>query len=255
MDIADFEGQYNSPTGKGTASSFTLPTVSAPSAKVSIEVEKLGDGFRLISPEQTIDWDNPPELVSEIEEGQWAGANLKVTQNTLTLALARLTGKDATSTLAITDAKASCISSGLDHGDQLKNLLEACLNKQSDLSVKSFATTSTQKGGASNPLFDFLEKLLSPSRGASSLDRIDNFKMTNRNHAFDLQVTAKVVITATVKARGEIHYDVNQNQIRIRLDQAKAGILNIKDKIFDELEKSQSNQLRVEKPWIILTLE
>lgn len=79
-----------------------------------------------------------------------------------------------------------------------------------------------------------------------------NFDLLVRNKSFDLKVKADLDVSATVKAEGS--FDYNPQRIRIRIDKVKASFLNITNKVFNELEKIQSQNVVVSRPYVTITL-
>ncbi len=59
----------------------------------------------------------------------------------------------------------------------------------------------------------------------------------------------------TLKISGTIEYLANEKAIRLSITKAKAGIFKIKEKIFEEAEKKESEKLRVERPNIFFYFE
>ena len=53
-----------------------------------------------------------------------------------------------------------------------------------------------------------------------------------------------------IKGDGAIFYDEDQKLVRIRIDKAKAGFLNVTGKLFAELKKLEGETMTVKRPWI-----
>ena len=51
-----------------------------------------------------------------------------------------------------------------------------------------------------------------------------------------------------IKGNGKTYYE--NNQIRIRIDKAKVGFINVRGRLFKELEKLESDKVQVNEPWI-----
>lgn len=57
-----------------------------------------------------------------------------------------------------------------------------------------------------------------------------------------------------IKGNGAIFFDKDTQQVRIRVDKAKTGFLNITGKFFREIKAMENDFLKVERPWITIDL-
>lgn len=90
---------------------------------------------------------------------------------------------------------------------------------------------------------------------ANEETRLSNFNLQISNHNLRLQVKVHAQLKVTAKIEGQIKYLGNSNTLSIRIDKAKASFLNIKKKIFEEVEKMDNPNLKVERPYIYYKLD
>ncbi len=84
-----------------------------------------------------------------------------------------------------------------------------------------------------------------------------NMNLTFKNGSFDLELKASLSVTVTIKGEGKVEYlPAGQDfDLRIRIDKLKASFLNIKDDLFKELKKNESESLKVQDPYIYISFE
>lgn len=255
LSIDQFQGDYRSPSGSGFADTFNLPAPDgfAQSKNITIRIEKTQTGYNLTTPDHLYDWSDAPSVLMDLETAQWSGVKVSsYTQEFLTAADS-LSLNDKTQQLSFNDFFLNCKLITPSHSTFTHTLLEACLNGQTSLKLKYFKKFDKTKGAPS--LYQDLMMALTPYEIAPLAETlVENVGLSIKDQSFKAELTTKVVFNTTVKMNGKIYYQNEKNQIRLRLDSARAGFLNVLSKVFDQLEKNQSEKLIVQRPWVTIIL-
>lgn len=84
-----------------------------------------------------------------------------------------------------------------------------------------------------------------------------NLELVLKNGNFNLELKATMSVTVTIKGDGHIEYlpSGGDFDLRVRIDKLKASFLNIKDDLFKELKKNESDTLKVQAPYIYIAFE
>lgn len=84
-----------------------------------------------------------------------------------------------------------------------------------------------------------------------------NLELTLRNGSFELELRATLSVSVTIKGEGKIEYlPAGQDfDLRIKIDKLKASFLNIRDDLFKELKKNESEKLKIQEPYIYIAFE
>lgn len=98
----------------------------------------------------------------------------------------------------------------------------------------------------------FIENVLGLKSNGET--RLTNLNLQVSNHNLRLQVKVHASLTVTAKIEGHIEYRGGSNEIAVRIDKARASFLNIKDKLFEEVEQMNEPSIRVERPYIYYQL-
>jgi hypothetical protein len=222
--INDFQGNYQEPSGKATASTFVVADLNFGS-NPQFNVERQAASIILDANGEEFVWQNPPAQLAEINSIEWNGASLNATDDHFKLELNNFQGKTAKDTIAVRSLKLECSHSGM-VGQVEEELMDSCLNFQGKINLGSFSQ-SKQKG--------------------SSLSRLNVSIKNNR-------VTFSLKSGVTIRGNGYSWYYPDQKLIKVRIDRAKAGPLNVKSRLFGELNKLSSDQIKVQNPWIEIDL-
>ena len=78
----------------------------------------------------------------------------------------------------------------------------------------------------------------------------NNLNIWTNNNKFNFSVKNKVWL----KGYGEVFYSQTEGLIKLRLDKVRAGILNVTGRVFSELEKIENDYVKVNRPWVEITL-
>jgi hypothetical protein len=247
-DIQDFEGSYLQDRGNASAKVWHLAG-SDREENISFEVFKENQQIRLVTPQEEFFFDEVPEFILELTEVRWRGVDAQTAGQSVSLELASLQGSGAGQSLNLQRLQGNCQGSNL-NGDFFQNLIAACTS-QGNLGFKSLVTRETLRRNQSS-LYQFLESILMGTQKNSNQSTVtlEDFDLKVRNKRYNLKVKADLSISATIKAEGS--FDYQQDRVRIRIDKVKASFLTITGKVFDELEKIQSPNVIVNRPFVTI---
>lgn len=177
--------------------------------------------------------------------------NLTIQSNQSTIQghLPKMRGSSTDSDINIQTVKLQCKSTPRPPlENDLFFFLEDCLTT-SNLNIKNIYIANKNK----NEFISLLENTLEIE--ASKNTQIQNLALDIKNHNYNISLSINTGMRVTLKISGTIEYLANEKAIRLSITKAKAGIFNIKEKIFEEAEKKESEKLRVERPNIFFYFE
>ena len=152
------------------------------------------------------------------------------------------------SRLSLNGLSGNC-SLNREHSDNYGlQLLDACLTNGS-FSVSSLISNELSK--VYNLLID-IPGLIGTNATAITMK---NANFSVKKNSFTFKGKVNLGISANITIEGKSNYEIDENRVTIRIDKAKASFINIKKKLFEELEKSETETLRVESPYIYIYLK
>lgn len=253
INIQKFQGQYRSPSGDGSASVFQLPAQAEYSKNVSLTIEQNETGYILTTPSSQYDWQDVPEILMSVDEVQWNGLNVSGKTQQFMTNFSAITIKRESSDMSLKNFLLDCRLTAQAHEEFIETLLESCLNGQGTARLDEFQ--KNDKSLMSNQLLRNFLMAVTPYEIAPLGDtKVEEINLKVSRQAFEASLKTKVVFNTTVKMSGAVFYEQDKSQIRLRLDKAKAGFINVHSQIFEQLEKNQSETLIVQKPWVTIIL-
>jgi hypothetical protein len=242
VKITDFTGSYKKPDGRATATQLVIPT--SEKSKIEITVEGIENGYLLKYGENEFEFKNPPKMINNIHSGNWKGVNFVTQGNTLNAKIDSLYSivEDSDTNLSGFSAKCNEAREFESYGHQL---LDACLTN-STFTINYLKTESSRK------VLNILEDI--PGARASTTI-VKNGSININSNSFKINAKIDIGMSAKVKIEGTSEFQVDKNRVAIRIDKAKASFMNIRNKIFTELKKSENETLKVQKPYIYLLLK
>lgn len=251
IHIDNFRGEFSSPSGRGLANRFDLP---APEKNAEILIEKTENGYTLATSDNLYEWSDVPSTLLDLYQASWSAINLRSQPQRFETSAAQITLNSEKENLLLRNLSLDCRLTNRAHPEFTQTLLEACLNGQGSAKLRLFQ--KVDKSLNSSSLFTDLLMAVTPYEIAPQSDTtIDNVDIKINRQAIEASLTTKVVFNTTIKLNGMIYYENDQKRIRLRIDRARAGILNVLSQIFEQLEKNQSETLIVQRPWVTIILE
>lgn len=241
VKIKNFTGSYKQPDGRATASELIIP--SSNKGKIEITVQGDDNGYHLTYGENEFYFENPPAIINDIYTGAWKNVNYVTQGSKLNASIESFSSAVQYSDTNLRSFSATCSEKRIfeNYGHQV---IDACLTN-ANLTMAYFKTTSTRK------ILNIFADL--PGIKASTTV-VQNASIKILNNKFKMQAKVDLGMSAKVKIEGISEFQDQHNRVAIRIDKAKASFLNIKNKIFEELKKSQSDTFKVEKPYIYILM-
>lgn len=253
INITDFSGAYEDPSGVATATRFNIPVSEEFTKNLSIQIEKISGGYALILPDQEREWLDPPSALDDIVIANWQRVNLNKTLNRINLSGESLLTIGRAQNLNLRNLSLDCELEN-SNTDEVDQLIAGCLNKKGTLRLGLLELVK-HKSDFLNELMTIVEVIVGGDElSAQSTTLFENIELDIQGDNFQGQIKTKAGITATVKLSGYIRYEASTQQVRIRIDRARAGILNVMGILFDELTKLQSESMVVQRPWVTINL-
>lgn len=256
--IQDFEGQYRSPAGSGSALVFDLPNDWKGQENVKNEFlfsrEKISilqqdDGYLLETEDLSLLWESPPPFLSGIESGSWDSVNFLLSDDEISLSIGSLLTAGESS-LDLRGLSLNCELSSDDLGDPMKNLLHSCFNGRSSLRA-GLINTSDESLNFMNVFYNQLFHSLNMDKhDFVTQSRFDDLTLNISGNQLSGSIVARDNFGATVRIQGAVFYQADSDRISVRIDRARVGIFSVLNTLFNELGGQQSDNFIVERPWI-----
>ncbi len=248
VEIKNFNFSYTAPLGEGLAESFSYQNKKENQQKVY--VEKFAEVFKLKfegRENQELEFKNAPAFIQEAEAINLNGLNLNLGQY-VSLGLSQGEFVSTKDELSLKNMNLSCDRLGLTT-QILDEVLSGCIQRMS-FKVSGFSSFP-QKGID----FALIEALNSNSQLQATSLSIKNVDLKINGGKFQLSADVKAQISGTVSASGTAKYDTPTKKITIKVSEIKFGFLDLTTKVFEELKKQESETLKVNKPYIYITVK
>jgi hypothetical protein len=248
VEIKNFNFAYTAPLGEGLAESFSYQNQKKGEQKV--QVEKFAEVFKLKfegSENQELEFKNAPAFIQEAETINLNTLNLNLGQS-VSLGLSQGEFVSTKEELILKNMNLSCDRLGLS-SQILDEVLGGCIQRMS-FKVSGFSSYP-QKGID----FALIEALNSSSEFKATSLSIKNVDLKINGGKFQLSADVKAQISGTASASGTAKYDAPSKKITIKVSEIKFGFLDLTTQVFDELKKQESETLKVNKPYIYITVK
>ncbi|PIP90494.1 MAG: hypothetical protein COW01_10340 [Bdellovibrionales bacterium CG12_big_fil_rev_8_21_14_0_65_38_15] len=243
LNVTGFSGSYEAPNGSGVADNFEVPFKNK---QVQITIEAAGEGYVLTAGDNQWEWANPSDWVKDLKTAEWSGVDVVVGATSQRAAIGNLTGVHEDKLITIEGLSAQCSGAA--------ELIESCLNGDGSVSLSKLVYQSALRSDQLSSIIRAIVKALELS-GRGDDTTVESLQLNISNNKFKGSVKVNVGVSATVKFEGLVQYSKAEKKTSIRLDKAKASFLDVRGKIFDELEEAQSETFIVERPWIYILAE
>ncbi len=246
VEISNFTGSYKKPDGTATASKLVVP--ESITSTINIELKGVEDGYILQYGDKEFHFKNPPSFVNDVEEAKWNGINYKTNLNKMSASLNTFDSEITGSKMNIKKFVGNCTLNREHSGNYGLQLLDACLTNS------SFNVSSLLSSKLSEVYNLFVDVPGFEGINASEVT-VNNATLAVKKNAFTFKGKVNMGISANVTIAGKSLYEVDKKRVSIKVDTAKASFINIKNKLFQELEKSETETLKVDNPYIYIYLK
>lgn len=243
--VNNFSFSYKNPHGSGSATSFSRsPLVKE---KVDVNVDRIGTSFKFIvtgSENHQFEFKDAPSFLTDADTILLSAFNLNLSDK-LSMSLNSSRFESTTNSLKLDGLSLEC-QRVKTHKEIMDQLLHGCTKK---LVLKSNRFTS-QDVTLLNDIFSSFDVYTDKSSlGINSLD----FKINEGK--FELSGEVKAQVSGRVSAKGTMAYDDKSGKITLNISEVRFGILNVTNKVFEELKKNENDKLKVKQPFIYYTLK
>jgi hypothetical protein len=246
-DVKNFNFNYKIPLGEGVASSFSMESFEA-RQEVRVAIEKLNEEFFIKvsgAEEGEFNFKNPPAFIKDAESMTIRGFNLSF-QNALSINLNQADFVSPDNALHLQNFSLGC-QRNLVLEDLMDQVISGCTQ---GMNLKSSRFSSSEEA-LSKAIVQVVEKEVGPMSGIG----VNSLDMRVSGGRYDLSAEIKAQISGKIKSKGELSYDAAKKELRVKISSVKYGFFNITSKVFDELEKKESEKMKVSKPYVYFKLK
>lgn len=245
--IQNLNANYRSPAGTGKVQFLNLENFGEfKDASLKVENEAGLLQFSILGGEEEKQFELDLSMlgISDAEEINFSNLNFQNTAPGISLNISKANAKDGQKDFSMDFSGAGITCRRIKSYEDIKvDLLKNCLdNSNITLSKLNFNKNSFQMFNLTND-----QEIL----GGFDLS---SFKIDIYNNKLKAETKSSISSGITIKLEGTSEYKISENIIELRIDKAKAGILNIKSKLFDELKQMESESITVREPYIYIDL-
>lgn len=229
INIENFTGSVINGSGKGSADrfdvNFTKVNTSSP-----IFISVVGNDLKLTRGIANYVWPLTDRTAVGLEEASWTNANLALVGNQV-------------------DVSFGSLNTQASYGDSLLlNLSATCTGTKKSFDTIVLYKSCFEKGHVTLSKYDS-----TPAVGEKT--NLSNIVFNSVNGVFKASLKGKFGgMSAKVKISGEVDYLPAVNEIRVKINKAKASFLSVKAKLFKSIEAGRNPTVRVERPYIYFEL-
>lgn len=248
VNVKNFNFNYQAPQGDGTAETFSYQQKVDEAQKV--HVEKIGEDFKILLEgveNRELTLKNAPDLIKDAQEMKLSAFNLSLAETaTLSMTSAFFNSPDKSIDLKNFNLACDRVSTFPEVMDQV---ISGCIQK---MSLKTSGLSTDGESGLDQAFMKAIDERHDEMLGGVSIKNL-NFKVTAGK--FELSADIKAQISGTAKGSGTIKYEAGAKKLTVKISEVKFGFLDVTSKIFDELKKQENATLKVNRPYVYLTLK
>lgn len=222
--ISNFSGNYLEPSGTAHASEFNFAEAQF-GKDVDFSIEKQAGVFYLQTPDESVEINGVPDMLLSLNTLSIKDVNLSSTKQNISFGVEHLSGRNTDQNLAVNGLSINCDYEAFD-GEVMSEVLHSCLNKKGTIRLANFLSQSNK-----------------------TATTISNLYLQTTNNKMNFQIKASGY---NISGYGETYFE--PGKIRLKITKAKVGILNVRSKLFSELEKAEGQGIHVNEPWVEIDL-
>lgn len=230
LKVTNLNFDYQDTHGKGAATEFT------------VELEKIFEDFKLKvygSMEAEYEIKNAPALLKEAQSIRLNAFNLGLNER-LNISLVDAAFISPDETMELQSFSLDC-ARDLTTTVVKDQIINGCLQQLRLKSTKLTTQSILEEG--------ILSALSNSGVKISGLD----VKVNSGKYEFSAEVKAQM--SGKAKSNGQLSYDSSKKLLTIKINEIKFSVLNVTSQVFKELKKKESESMRVEKPYLYLTIK
>ena len=240
--INNLNANYVSPRGSGTAKHINLEEFGQ-FDNAKLEVENYNGLLMFSVEDKSFELDLSMLGINDADKINLGQLHFTNQGKQIKLSLGSAAANDTEFNLGINGGSINCtrIQELTDIKD---DLLNACL-KNGNFSINRFNMQS-----AGSQFYNILNEA-----PLGSDIKLESIRLNISNNSLRGELKGNVTQDVKVKIEGGSWYNPANNEIKLRIDKAKAGWFNVKKTLFKELSKMQSDTLKVRSPYIYFYLK
>lgn len=217
INVENFKANYTQPTGSGSADNFVYEGQSYGN-EFNLEIQA-GELVLRSDTGEEFNLNSIPAQVSEWKKLMVEKVDLQTSMEKIFLRSQRIEytdGEDKEGYISSIKVDCETLQKGI-----MESALDMCLNNKMTFYV--------------------------PFVGGLSLNNINIWTDNNK-------LNFSIKNGVWIKGYGAIFYEEANKKIRIRIDKAKTGFLNVTGKVFSELKALENDFVSVNRPWVEISL-
>lgn len=237
VSVKNFKFDYHAPSGQGSAAEFSYGAETH--KDVTVSVDKLETSFKFqVTGIEASDYEfkNAPAFLTSAETMSVAGLTVALDQS-FALSLGSGVFASPKNTLELNGLNVTCNRGAED--EPLDQLFSGC---SQNMIFKSSKFTS-------EGMEEALSAVMAEAIKVTSVD----LKVSSGK--YNLSADVKASVSGKVKSTGSLSYDATKSVLTLKITEVKFSILNITSKVFDELEKKESEKFKVSRPYVYITVK
>jgi len=220
--VTNFNLNYNSPSGTANSAKLRYGQYNYP-GHTQYKVELQAGILTLETPDDLVQLDNLPDSLSQVDALVVNDLNLLSNSSSLGLRFNHLKTRTQKSALDIQRLSVNC-GYRASNDTFIHEVLDSCFNNTGRLGLGSYKDKGKEILGST--IFSIYNNRM-------------NFQVMSQGHK--------------IRGNGKSYY--SNGMLRIRIDKAKVGIFNVRRRLFNELNKLQSDKVSVHEPWVEVQID
>jgi hypothetical protein len=190
---------------------------------------------------------NPPAIIRDAESIHLSGFNLNF-QDRAVLTMANGNFQSSDKDIDLKNFNLSCdrLASSPEVMDQVLN---GCVQKM-NLKVGGFSSLGAD--GVEHAILAAIDERHDENKSSVSIKNVD-LKIAAGKFQFSVDVKAQ--ISGTVTGSGSVKYEAALKKVTVKVSEIKFGFMDLTSQVFDQLKKQETASMKVNKPYIYITIK
>ena len=219
--VSNFNLQYTLPEGLASSDYFEYQeTLYNQTTQYSVQLQ--AGSLYLETPDELIEFESLPASLENVDEVNVSNLNITSSDSVIALDFSRWATQSSEGSIEVKSLDIDCSYEDLD-SEFLAEVLHSCFNKKGSIIIDKYT-----------------------SDGETIVEDA-NFKISANDMDFQIKAAG-----FKIKGEGKTYYE--DGILKIKIEKAKYGFINVKKKLFKELEAMESDKVRVDNPWIEIEL-
>lgn len=249
VEIKNFNFSYKAPRGEGVAETFSYQKSRMLSSQ-KISVEKIGEDFKIdldgVENQEFI-FSKPPSVILDAQTIKLSSFNFLFSDK-VNIDLKSADFHSSENNLELDKFTLSC-NRMMTFKEVKDQVISGCVQKM-NMKADSFISD-----GGSRIEHAFIKAIDETFDEFKSKVKVEDIKLSIINEKLDLSAQIDAQISGKGTGTGTVKYNASTKKVTIKISEFKFGILGVTGRVFDELEKMENDTLKVDKPYIYITVK